>query len=579
VVITDAAAIAEARRLGAQAREADLARLKNDPRSLRYLYGANERLFKAHREEIVAAAKAKAADPSTPLDERVEAASGLAEVGESDAAATHFAAFLREPAGAERAILFALGELPPEVRAKVPDHEAWVLQQLKSTDASLRGAAMEAAGRLGIAQAAPALTEMAGSAKEDPSGRALMWAAKLAPSPALLDILDRRLVAEPDSMNIAWLLSALDDLAPALGDEHHARVAAIAERELRRVSFLGTGSIAAFEALRQHTGTHGAAALRRLASPGVNVRIREMALTDLADADPRAARELALASLDEPDLAQSAATVLGKVGKGSADAGLVARLKAAAQSKEAQRARLEIAGALREIGGPDAIAAAAEIAAAEGGSPSHGAQQNFTREQLAERLVAAGIIRAHAAAATRPADADEPPRSEPLFDLLDLAGVYLVFDTETDSFPPRHDRLLNELAAKSLGSFTPESASETPSESRPDAAEDERGYTVRFIHAGKLYRYEARPLGDWYDVPATLAAVNRALADAEVKQRFLALRSAGQETELIFADPAAFAPLAAELGVEIDDTGDTAMTAGKDFERQAIESIKRGELK
>ena len=97
---------------------------------------------------------------------------------------------------------------------------------------------------------------------------------------------------------------------------------------------------------------------------------------------------------------------------------------------------------------------------------------------------------------------------------------------------------------------------------RRDAAEDERGYTVRFIHAGKLYRYEARQLGDWYDIPSTLTAVNRSLADAGVKQRFLALRSEGQDTQLIFADPAAFAPLAADLGVELDTTGDTAMTAG-----------------
>jgi hypothetical protein len=73
--------------------------------------------------------------------------------------------------------------------------------------------------------------------------------------------------------------------------------------------------------------------------------------------------------------------------------------------------------------------------------------------------------------------------------------------------------------------------------------------------------------GDWYDVGAVAGAVNFALADAGHPERFVHLHPEDLCPVTVFADPAAFLPIAARYFVPVDDGTAAAMTAGGAYER------------
>ena len=106
-----------------------------------------------------------------------------------------------------------------------------------------------------------------------------------------------------------------------------------------------------------------------------------------------------------------------------------------------------------------------------------------------------------------------------LFDLLDAAGIFLTFDTETGEIPVGHDKLLLDFAAASGGAFKPEACHEKMLQKNDE--DSDAPYAVQFIHGGRLYRFTARNFSDWYDVERVVLACNRALADAgSAKQVF-----------------------------------------------------------
>ena len=78
-------------------------------------------------------------------------------------------------------------------------------------------------------------------------------------------------------------------------------------------------------------------------------------------------------------------------------------------------------------------------------------------------------------------------------------------------------------------------------------------YSLQFIHNGYLYRVAPRSLHRYYDVEATVSAINRALEDADVADRFIALADFGPWCGFIFAIPFALRAAASELGLVLGD--------------------------
>ena len=180
-----------------------------------------------------------------------------------------------------------------------------------------------------------------------------------------------------------------------------------------------------------------------------------------------------------------------------------------------------------------------------------------------------------------------PPKSEdkPVSDsgcaeeLFYAAGRLVTFDVETGECPNRHDLLLEKFAKASAGRFRPEAVLERYEEPKPKSegwVETGRGkYTVQLIMGASLYRFQPKDLGDWYDVEAVVAAIHKALEDARIPERFVALESGGQDAGFIFAQPQALSAAAPELGLTLGKDLDQARKLGKAAEDRILHDLRK----
>jgi hypothetical protein len=204
-----------------------------------------------------------------------------------------------------------------------------------------------------------------------------------------------------------------------------------------------------------------------------------------------------------------------------------------------------------------------------------------TTRSAIDALVRHGVLEQadadRALAATRPADDPDAPDGSVLGALYDARRFHW-FDAETGTVPNRHDLLIVDLARASAGRFKPEAVLETYEEPAANSKSEEGKYLLQFVHGNRLYRIRPHDLGDWYDVQAVLAIANRALEDAGLAERFVPLKTGGQDVSLIFAPPAALAAAAKELGLELSDDPDQARKEGKAFEEEALKSFREKEV-
>jgi hypothetical protein len=186
----------------------------------------------------------------------------------------------------------------------------------------------------------------------------------------------------------------------------------------------------------------------------------------------------------------------------------------------------------------------------------------------------AALQRAQTALQAPPDDEEASPPG--LFECLLAGGCGLMFDAETGELPCRHDRLLQDFAAASDGVFRPEAVHQEWLQEDEDDFEGE--YLLRFVHHERLYTGRFRNYGDWYDVERMLEIVNRALGDAGLAQRFVAIDTGGQTAAFVFADPAKLGPLAQQFHLPLSDNPAAAMQTGQEFEDRVREQLELEEL-
>jgi hypothetical protein len=179
-------------------------------------------------------------------------------------------------------------------------------------------------------------------------------------------------------------------------------------------------------------------------------------------------------------------------------------------------------------------------------------------------------IKEHHEKSGKPLDTTEPS-------LLTLALGYsdltVYFDTETGSLPCKHHDLILDFARSSGGRFGPE----CPVQIWHCQDEDDyKGpYTVQFIYCGRLYRFAAENYGDYYDVDAVVRAMNVALEHNGQRERYIGLYTGDQCAHFVFADPAAFIPIAQRYGLPLSQDGSEAMRAGRAYEQHVFDSLKK----
>jgi hypothetical protein len=330
--------------------------------------------------------------------------------------------------------------------------------------------------------------------------------------------------------------------------------------------------------------------------------VRGAALQSLARRDPAQGRQLALGLLSDAELSRVAVSALGMASRGSADPKLVELLVQTVQRnpKDPVLAGF-VAHALLQIGGEAALKAAVALADRvdpEERAAIRWAQHGITREKALDRLAALKLVDQRAVAAARKklaappspeaegpdtragsemvwmelgADSDSAPSTGFLETVFEAAGRLTAFDAETDELPVRHDRLLRQLAAHSGGAFKPEALFQRWEQRSKD--DEDAPYSVQFIHAGRLYRFSAQNLGDWYDVSAVLGAANRALAEVGETRRFVPLDVDSQEAYIVFVTPRALEMAARELYLAGSADPDHARRAGKAFEEGVVKRI------
>jgi hypothetical protein len=534
-VITDPAEIAAARKAWADSREQTLASLLANPAGFSPYDDESKELLRSQRDRSLASLTRTRDDRSQPADRRIGASMALAALG--TAADPARLAGIATDDESTRHLLWNLSQFY-KTKAGLPTPlRQVVVRALTSKNEQAATQAAFLTTRYGLAEAGDVVLERV---RSDPSaGPAfLRAAASLRPTAEVLDAILKR--AHPANHPAAGeTIQAVADLAKATSDPALRRRAADACLQYLKQKPDGpsvdSGTFDALDTLAKAVPADPAkAALADVVRTAKHKYVREYALDRLQKLDAGAATQLSAETkvkLPEPAAASPA------------------------RSLTAQQA--------------------ADVC---------------VRHKLLTRAEADAALAALAAKKKPPAKPDgaddEDPADDDVPAFLYAAKRFAAFDVETGLLPNRHDRLiLEELADAGAGQFKPEAALENYVEDKPrtrargniivESEEDVTGtYTVQFIHAGRLYRFNPRDLGDWYDVSAVLLAANRALADAGSPARFVPLETGDQTAALVCCDPAALRAAAPELDLKLSTDADDARKQGKAYEDAVVKKLK-----
>lgn len=174
--------------------------------------------------------------------------------------------------------------------------------------------------------------------------------------------------------------------------------------------------------------------------------------------------------------------------------------------------------------------------------------KGLTPRKLGERLVQAGII--------NPLDPQQWQEIEQswhkqgkafnsVIELLSMAERITVFDAET-VIPVDYKKLIADLMEVSHGRFQVSAVSQFEQQDTSNFSEQ-----VQFVYRNQVYRFTPRDMGDWYDVDATLKALNEALKANGQPERFIALEPDGQFQIVVFAPDSTFREIAREFAIPL----------------------------
>lgn len=511
-VYADAGAVAEARQLASDRREAALAALLAEPAGVRSYDAESIALIRSAPERAREAFQRIRVDAACSPEKRLHAMLALRRLD----VAVPLAELAAQAEASPQAALVLLSpgsDLLPDSGAVPEDVGNLVAALVDAPEARVRRMALRIAGMRRIAAAAERI------------------AARLA----------REGDAADDSLLLAaaWLLPSAE-LLPRL------------EARLQPVKpFEGAPGLEAVVALCEATADE---ALRRRATKTISDYL-------CAQKDQR--------SID--GAAMSAIEVFRKVLPADEAQEALASLVRGAEWRLVRRQAM---GELAELAPSVAATLSAQTGVAiETAAGQEGETVALTARDCAEHCVSSQLLTAdEAAAAVKRLETVEdaiPPADGLAF--LVVAGRALVFDTETGLVPNRHDLLVLEFARASVDRFRPEAVLENYVEG--SRAKDNGRYTLQFVHAGKLYRIAPRDLGDWYDVGAVVSAIHRALAEAGAEERFVQVETGDQTAAFVFGRPAAVRQAAGKLGLTLAANPDAPREAGKEFEEKALKAI------
>lgn len=533
-VSSDPAEVDAARKAWQASREKALKALYADPRTIRPFDEESMELIQSQKDRSVKALT-RMRDASKVTERRIAATSALKALGvEPDPAKL---AALAENPDATAYLLGELRHLYKPAAGLPPPLRQLVMKSAESEDYTVLALAGDLIARFHLTEAADLVTEKARAARRGDTGF-LRAAAVLRPSADVLDILEANMGYDSDRY---FAMSVISELAKATRDaDLRKRAAGTARDFLKQLPanpFMDEASVSAVQTITTAVPKDDAVVmLVDVVRAAAHMPSRVACLGQLKKLDPgKAARlsEETEITLPEPELAAVTLTA-----KEAAAVCVKHKLLTQAEADAALKAVVKPAAAGPSITLPAGIAM--ETRRGFDGDPDEEGQE--------------------------PVPADEARG------FLHAAKRFAMFDVETGDSPNRHDRLILKLAAASGGKFKPELATEEYGMTDED---DENGkYVVKFVHGGMLYKFQPKDLEDWYDLHAVLTAVNRALIDAGVAERFVPLEPEGQVAELVFGAPAGVKAASKELGVTVSKDPDAARKKGVGAQDKVLEQLR-----
>ncbi len=283
--------------------------------------------------------------------------------------------------------------------------------------------------------------------------------------------------------------------------------------------------------------------------------IKGYCLHGIARIEGLACRNYLRKFLKDPLLIREAMEVLADLCAASKDEELINEcIESAPHSK--YYSDYNLVKCLVKIGGPKAARKVSEILHRLNGEQRleiRRIQKGLTLESELRKIVKIGLLKKMPSKAIRKQVWDYwGPDSHVslltlIYNTLDLSGVLVHFDTESDEVPPPYENLLGLYAKHSSGLFSPEWVNQEWSKN-----EKELQITVTYAFNNRIYEFHPQDWGDYYDTESVNQSVNNALADAGYKERFIHMKNWGQEGSYLFGKPKTVQKVADYLGVQAD---------------------------
>ena len=537
-VISDNAQVDAARKAYQAAQEKAIKALYADPRKITRFDRESMDLIKSQKDRSIKALT-RMRDASKVTERRIAAAAALKELGVQPDPEKLVA--MPDSTDSTAYLLQQLGHLYNPSTPLPPPVRKLILKAAESQDHAARELAGQLIARYHLTEAADLVTERVRAARRGDVGY-LRAAALLRPSAEVLDILEANMGYDSDRY---YAVSVIAELAKATRDQALRKRAAETARDFLKQKpnnpFMDDASMAAVETVATAVPKDEAVEMLTDVVRAATHRISRLAaLIELNKLDPgRASRISQETEIPLPEASASAVSLTAQ--------------EAAAVCVKHKLLTQEEADA--------AVAARANTAKSSGPKLLHGIVIETSR---------------HFGFDADDEEADHAPADDAR-GVLHAAKRFTSFNVQSRFSPNRHDRLILSLSAVSGGRFKPEMATEDYVASKSFNDEATGTYTVRFIHGGKLYQFQAKDYDNYYDLPGVLTAVNRALIDAGGKERFVPLHPSGQVAELVFANPAALRAAAGELGLTLSKDADAARKKAISAEEGVIEELQNFE--
>ncbi len=289
--------------------------------------------------------------------------------------------------------------------------------------------------------------------------------------------------------------------------------------------------------------------LREIVDAPVELWARSMALQKLAKLEKKDCLSLLQARIDDPLLGATAAAAIGEVAEGTGDQALLALLVRKGESVRDPGDLACVAYAVRSIGGEEARPTLAPwVDRLEGWSRTEAAW--FVRDISPSRALARLVELEILPRVPERALCDSPEESvRAAFN--ETTGQALI-NVHALNEPLRYERILGCFEVARRDFFLPRDV-------RQEKTSD-GGHAVEFTHRGRPYRFKARDLGPWVDLPPAVEAANAALADDDIPERFVGLRGYLHVAVFVVAVPDRLERAAKELYLPLEPDADATRT-------------------